>query len=294
MLARALMDGDGSFTKSGSTVYLTSSRRLADDFALLARSLGWHASIWTDEAPKYSYLGETRTGRTAYRVNITADVNPFLFSERNRPRWESKNGGESIKGRRDRRKRIAYIEPVGRDQCRCIKVDAADNLYVTSGGVLTHNTSAQLGDFESWGHMNPQLMTYMTLDYVTRKAAGDEDNRLAGGVFRILKKVKRGPRAKPPFYTQVEVRHNVFTLRAFYNRLQGVLIDMLGVRKALDEGQDHRLVAYPTPTRDCRWMCPFFKVCPMFDDGSAVDEVMKELYVKADPYDYYKNDSTPE
>lgn len=288
MLARAMMDGDGSITKSGAVIYLTSSERLAEDFALLARSLGWAASIWDHDDPKYTYLGEIRTGRLAHRVNITTDVNPFMFSERNRPLWEKKRGGTSGKGRRDRRKRIARIEKVESVDSQCISVDAEDGLYVTAGGVLTHNTTASLEDFPSWGHLNPQLMTYQTLDFVNRTGP-DEDKRLAGGVFRLLKKVKRGVRAKPPFYRQHEVRHNVFTLRSFWTRTQGTLRDLVGVRDALDAGADHRLVAYPTPTRDCRWWCPFFQVCPLMDDGSDVDGMLNDLYVRADPYAYYKD-----
>lgn len=161
-----------------------------------------------------------------------------------------------------------------------------------SNHVLDHKTAASLTEFDRWGHLNPQLMTYQTLDFVNRKGTEAEDDRLAGGVFRILKKVKRGPRAKPPFYSQVEVRHNVFTLRSFYMRLQGVVGNMLAVRKALADGADHRQVAYPTPTRDCSWYCPFFQVCYLFDDGSAVGEVMNELFVRGDPYDYYKSDAS--
>jgi hypothetical protein len=160
--------------------------------------------------------------------------------------------------------------------------------------VLDHKTTAAFGDFESWAHMNPQLMTYQTLDYVNR-IGPDADKRLAGGVFRLLKKVKRGTRAKPPFYGQHEVRHNVFTLRSFWTRTQGTLRDMMWVRDQLDAGIDHREVAYPTPTRDCRWWCPFFQVCSLMDDGSVDptnvdgDPMFLDLYVKGNPYDYYSD-----
>lgn len=155
--------------------------------------------------------------------------------------------------------------------------------------VLDHKTSASLGDFPKWAHMNPQLMTYQTLDFVNRRHTEHEDERLAGGIFRILKKVKRGVRAKPPFYEQHEVRHNVFTLRSFWRRIQGTLMDMLRVFDALEAGEDHREVAYPTATRDCSWYCPFYHVCPLFDDGSDVDSMLNDLFVRGDPYDYYKS-----
>jgi hypothetical protein len=178
------------------------------------------------------------------------------------------------------------VELIGKVDLRVI--DLRDNTHL----VLDHKTTASLDDFPKWGHMNPQLMTYQTLDYVTRSGP-DADKRLAGGVFRLLKKVKRGVRAKPPFYRQHEVRHNVFTLRSFWTRTQGTLRDMVWVRSQLDAGADHREVAFPTPTRDCSWYCPFFHVCSLMDDGTVDptnvegDPMFNDLYVHADPYAYY-------
>jgi PD-(D/E)XK nuclease superfamily len=144
-------------------------------------------------------------------------------------------------------------------------------------------TSAQLGAFTKWAHLNPQLMLYQTLDYVNTP----EDRRIAGGQYVLLKKVKRGPRAKPPFYELLDIRHNVFTLRSYWTRLQGLLSDMLTVHKALDDGGDHRQIVYPTPTRDCSWICPFFTACPMFDDGSGAEDLIAANFVVGNPYDYY-------
>ena len=62
------------------------------------------------------------------------------------------------------------------------------------------------------------------------------------------------------------------------------------VKTALDEGTHHSQVAYPTPSRDCTWKCPFFAVCPMFDDGSAVEEAIENMFDTGDPYAYYGND----
>ena len=164
--------------------------------------------------------------------------------------------------------------------------------------VLDHKTTAALGDFESWAHMNPQLMTYQTLDFVNRKGP-DEDKRLAGGTFRLLKKVKRGVRAKPPFYGQHEVRHNVFTLRSFWTRTQGVLRDMVWVRDQLDAGAGHRpgegRAADPRPATARWWWACSSQVCPLMDDGTIDpkdvdgDPMFNDLYVKGNPYDYYNN-----
>ena len=103
----------------------------------------------------------------------------------------------------------------------------------------------------------------------------------------MLRKVKRGQYAKPPFYDQIEVRHNQFAIRSFFQRLEGTLEDMLRVRDALDAGESHYKHAYPRPTRDCKWKCQFFAICPLVDDGSAAEAAISDAFEVSDPYGYY-------
>lgn len=147
--------------------------------------------------------------------------------------------------------------------------------FKTVGGSFT--------DFSSMAHMNEQILTYMMLETAQNK----EGERSEGGIFTMLKKVKRSANARPPFYEQIEVRHNVFALRSFWQRIHGTLTDMLSTRKALDEGGDHRFVAYPRPSRDCKWKCQFFTICPMFDDGSAAEAAIEDAFEVSNPYAYY-------
>lgn len=149
--------------------------------------------------------------------------------------------------------------------------------FKTVGGSFT--------DFMQGAQMNEQILTYMLLETAQNK----DGERSEGGIFTMLKKVKRSAAARPPFYEQMEVRHNVFTLRNFWQRIHGTIGDMLSVRQALDEGKTHQLVAYPRPSRDCKWKCQFFAICPMFDDGSAAEQALSEAYVSSDPYGYYNN-----
>lgn len=139
-------------------------------------------------------------------------------------------------------------------------------------------------DFASTAHMNEQILTYMLLENAKNEGT---DERSEGGIFTLLKKVKRTANAKPPFYEQFEVRHNLFSLRSFWQRLHGTVADMMRVKTALDEGTSHLSVAYPRPSRDCTWKCPFFAVCPLIDDGSAAEHAIQEMFVESDPYDYY-------
>lgn len=147
--------------------------------------------------------------------------------------------------------------------------------FKTVGGSFT--------DFSSMAHMNEQILTYMMLETAQNK----EGERSEGGIFTMLKKVKRSANARPPFYEQLEVRHNVFALRSFWQRIHGTLSDMLNTRKALNEGGDHRFVAYPRPSRDCKWKCQFFTICPMFDDGSAAEAAIEDAFEVSNPYAYY-------
>jgi hypothetical protein len=147
--------------------------------------------------------------------------------------------------------------------------------FKTVGGSFT--------DFGSMAHMNEQILTYMMLETAQNK----EGERSEGGIFTMLKKVKRSANARPPFYDQIEVRHNVFALRSFWQRIHGVLTDLMNVRDRLDAGGDHRYLAYPRPSRDCKWKCQFFTVCPLFDDGSAAEQAVSEMFEVGDPYGYY-------
>jgi len=147
--------------------------------------------------------------------------------------------------------------------------------FKTVGGSFT--------DFGSMAHMNEQILTYMMLETAQNK----EGERTEGGIFTMLKKVKRSANARPPFYDQIEVRHNVFALRSFWQRINGVLTDLIKTRDDLDAGADHRYVAYPRPSRDCKWKCQFFTVCPLLDDGSAAEQAISEMFDVGDPYGYY-------
>jgi CRISPR/Cas system-associated exonuclease Cas4 (RecB family) len=143
-----------------------------------------------------------------------------------------------------------------------------------------------LSDFANLAPMNEQIMTYMLLE----QSKDTETERSEGGIFTMLKKVRRTANARPPFYDQFEVRHNVFTLRSFWDRIHGTVADMMRVRTALDEGENPAFHAYPRPSRDCKWKCQFFTVCTLVDDGSASEQAIEAMFEVADPYAYYGDD----
>lgn len=157
--------------------------------------------------------------------------------------------------------------------------------------VLDFKTSRDFSMFDKTGAMQPQLKQYQLLWRLTR-SEGEDARLIDGGIYRLLRKVKRTAAAKPPFYRDVVIRHSNQTLRAFWNELHGTLYDMLAVRRTLDESPGMAsVVAYPRVSSECTWICPFFTICPMFDDTpDAAEQALEELTEEVNPYDYYGSD----
>lgn len=160
------------------------------------------------------------------------------------------------------------------------------NLITGARSVLDFKTAMAFSNFTSIAHIAEQLPTYMILDRATHESKGDSDY-VEGGIYRILRKVKRGPRATPPFFGEFDVRYNEFQLRSVWTRLTGTFTEMLRTRKALDEGGNHLFLAYPTPDRSCSWKCDAYAICPLFDDGSDFRGMLEEEFEQVDPYAYY-------
>ena len=153
--------------------------------------------------------------------------------------------------------------------------------------VLDYKTTAQMEQLSSTINQSEQFLTYMLLEMLQY---GDV-KEVSTALVVALKKVKRTARAKPPFYAAWEVDHNVYELRNFYLRIQGELQQIMDLHDRLDAGEDHHVVAYPTPSKDCSWRCNFAKICPLFDDGSDAERALAEDFYEGDPFDYYGEDS---
>lgn len=144
-------------------------------------------------------------------------------------------------------------------------------------------TTINFGDLHKTINQAEQFILYMVLEMLKK----EETDRVSGAIVTALKKNKHSGTAKPPFYEQMEVEHNIFELRNFYLRLQGELQQIIQFYERLDAGEDHQVVAYPSPSRDCSWKCPFVNVCQMFDDGSDVERALSDMYESKDPFEYY-------
>lgn len=132
-LLRGLMDTDGDCTRGGVATFNTTSRRLRDDVVTLVRELGGVASTTTREHPRYVYNGETRIGRTAYRVNVRLPMNPFTLA-RKAERWRRPLLARAID----------EIRPIEAREAVCIRVASKRSLYITDGHIVTHNTASAI------------------------------------------------------------------------------------------------------------------------------------------------------
>ncbi len=141
-LLQGLLDTDGGpVTQPGRTCrvqYCTTSLRLRDDVLFLVQSLGGTATVRTRAAegrPAGCSNGRAVPHRhDAYVLDIRLPegMPPFRL-----PRKAA--AYEQYGGRRPRRY-LTRIEPAGTEPTQCIRVAAADSLYVTDDFLLTHNT----------------------------------------------------------------------------------------------------------------------------------------------------------
>lgn len=110
-------------------------------------------------------------------------------------------------------------------------------------------------------------------------------------LWNLLRKVKRTARATPPFYKREELYVSEDELRRYYERITGIIADIIDVRARLANGERHYSIVYPRPSRDCSWKCQFRMVCPMIDsDPEAAQRYLEDNYVRKDPYERYQEE----
>lgn len=155
-------------------------------------------------------------------------------------------------------------------------------------GFLDHKTVQSIIEPIKILHLDEQFRQYALMH---RLEAPDSLPRRFSK-YNMLRKVKRTARATPPFYARYDVYISDVELRAFWNRLYGEINDMLRVERQLAEGAHHRVVAYPTPTRDCSWRCEYINVCAMFDDDASDPEhLIEQFFEPGNPLARYEEDA---
>lgn len=156
---------------------------------------------------------------------------------------------------------------------------------------LEHKSVASLTQPLALLKLDTQLLTehlVRFLHLVEQGASEAEAQEACHGIlYNMLRKVKRTASAKPPFYGRVDVPHNIIELRNHWRHCVSVARQIQESTRRLDAGESHHAVCEPNPKRECAWDCPFFKVCPMADDGSDFEGALRDLYVERDPLQRY-------
>lgn len=120
--------------------------------------------------------------------------------------------------------------------------------------------------------------------------AAPQDERIAGGLYTMLRRSKQTDRSKGPYYQQIAVSYNRHDLNSMWLRVWETASEIDRISQRLDNGENHLAVAYPNPSMSCSWMCPFVSVCHLADDGSRFEDALSNLYEVKDPYAYYGTD----
>jgi SNF2 family DNA or RNA helicase len=123
-LLRGLMDSDRSSSKNRITFH-TSSDQLSHDVAELVRSLGGQAII-----RKYDRSKENKS--INWQISVRLNVCPFHLTRKVK-QW-------SVAKRNGIARYIKSVKPIGVVPQQCISTSAPDQLYITDGFTVTHNT----------------------------------------------------------------------------------------------------------------------------------------------------------
>jgi hypothetical protein len=150
---------------------------------------------------------------------------------------------------------------------------------------IDHKTVGDLASPLARLPQNEQMLHYHLLQFLS---SDDAEERCDGALYNMLRRVKRSPRAKPPFYSRVEVRHNKHELESYRRRALAAAADIIKATDRLSNGEDHLEVVYPTPAPDCAWSCDFAAVCNLFDDGSHAEAMLSMLYQTGNPRARYE------
>lgn len=158
------------------------------------------------------------------------------------------------------------------------------DIHAGSKMFMDHKTCIQWLD-KDYLDRDEQSKFYMMLQ---RLSGEDKALWCDGGIFNMLRKVKRGPKAKPPFYKREVIRHNTESLNSMYKRTYQAVNEIVDLRADLDQGADFQQVAYPHPGKDCVWKCPLASgLCSMMDDGSDWQGYVQDAWTLTDPYSRY-------
>lgn len=175
--------------------------------------------------------------------------------------------------------RFGEFEVVGKLDARVLRLMDGARKFVD------HKTAASLVSALATLHMNPQMLHYAWLERMTQPEGTWSD----GALYNVLKKVKRGKQAKPPFYGRFEVNHNDDQIASYELHMKRKITKIFELEALLKDAtiEEQAHIAEPSPDDSCSWKCQFFALCPLFDDGSRAEDMVREEFRERDPLARY-------
>lgn len=222
-----------------------------------AQELGYFASI-IDGIRKEGELAQIMvSGLLEWEAENGLDENMELIGVEKTLEHQLPNGA-ILKGKLDQQWRKADGRIIFRDWKTCKNFSDLDDSFL----------------------FNEQIKMYELLE----RLSGDQVTD--GAQFVMLRKVKRTGSAKPPFYKHVEVRPNAAEIESMFRRTVYSTSQIMDTDRECRDNDDIKVAQYycpPRPSRDCRWRCPFFQVCPLMDDGSNWRGLLHERFEHVNP-----------
>lgn len=187
---------------------------------------------------------------------------------------------ESVEDRLTTASPVQGVELLGKADLLATRTRSGERM------VVDHKTTSSFARSLSDIHLLRQPKLYSLMRRILLP-----DSPLHGVLWNMARSVKRGPRSNPPFYMRYELAMTDMELRRYWRELEAVIIDMMRDEARLAEVNpiDRSVVAYPTPSKDCSWKCPFYVVCGYFDDPKFdVESIIDSSYEVYDPLERYE------
>lgn len=135
--------------------------------------------------------------------------------------------------------------------------------------------------------LDEQMRAYCLIQWL--KSAETREERAGGGLYTMILRSKRTPKANGPFYREEEVSFNQHDHDSMLRRTRRTAGRIVAATRDLNEGRSHLDVIEPNHGDYCGWGCPFTLICPMMDDGSRWEDALQANFIKRDPFHYYGN-----
>ena len=153
--------------------------------------------------------------------------------------------------------------------------------------VIDTKTVQSVKSFPALIQMDRQMLGYV---WAARQYTGE---RVQTAQFDMLRKVKRTASSKPPFYARASASYNQAEIDSWLYQTRATIVEMMRLREELEDPSNTMIeaaqIATPRANPECSWKCQFVNVCPMFNDGSRAEDMVREQFVEIDPIARYKN-----